>query len=62
MGSVLSAWPNSAKLTIMVAIVATLGHSLVKPSVYFRPIAQPTSLNPANAKNTQAIGGLLSMK
>src|SRR5262247_3633339 len=38
---VLSAAPNKPRLAIIAQIVATLGHSLEKPSVYLRPTAHP---------------------
>src|SRR3546814_1757052 len=40
-GIVRNAWVSSHRLTAAAAAVATLGHSRVKPSVYFRPIANP---------------------
>jgi hypothetical protein len=44
-------------LRTMPAIVRTLGHSRVKPRVYFKPIAQPASSNPAMMSSTQAMAG-----
>jgi hypothetical protein len=42
-------------LIITDTIVKTLGHNLVKPSEYLRPIAQATSNNPAIKSISQAI-------
>src|SRR5688572_22601794 len=39
----------------MADAVITDGHSRVKPSVYFRPIAQTTSSSPAMVSQTQAM-------
>ena len=36
--------------------VATLGHSRVKPWVYFRPTAHPISSNPATTRQVQGMG------
>jgi hypothetical protein len=37
---------------IMAGTVQTLGHSRVKPSVYFNPMAHPTSKNSGNNENS----------
>jgi len=49
------AMPSSAMLTAMAANVPTVGHSRVNPSVYFKPIAQPTSNKPATVRRIQFI-------
>jgi len=46
---------SSQKLAAIAMIVSTDGTSLEKPSVYFSPIAQPHSNNPAMTKYIQAI-------
>ena len=43
----------------MQATVSTDGTRRVKPSVYFRPTAQPTSVNPARNRMIQAMKSLL---
>ena len=43
-------------LIAMAVNVSTDGISRVNPSVYLRPIAQPTSINPAASNKNQAIG------
>jgi hypothetical protein len=45
--------PSSTTLATIAAPVPTDGHSRVKPSVYFRPMAQTTSSNPAINSNNQ---------
>ncbi len=59
-GSDLIAIPSKPRLIAIAATVPTVGHSRVKPSVYFRPIAQPTSNGPASTRRSQAIGTLAS--
>src|SRR5688572_30182729 len=46
---------RSHTLTTIATSVATVGHGRVKPSVYFNPIAQPTSNSPATITINQAI-------
>jgi hypothetical protein len=55
MGIDLMAVESSQKLIAIAAIVNREGQSLVKPSVYLSPIAQPHSNNPAIAKYTHAM-------
>src|SRR5690348_11644767 len=55
MGSVRTASPSSAMLATMAVTVATDAHSLVKPSVYFKPIAQATSSSPAASNISHAM-------
>ncbi len=43
-------------LIAMAVNVSTDGISRVNPSVYLRPIAQPTSINPAASNKNQAKG------
>ena len=50
-------WFEEFADTIMAAIVPTLGHSRVKPSVYLRPMAQATSNSPASRKIIHAMSG-----
>jgi hypothetical protein len=38
---------------IIAMIVQTVGHNRVKPSVYFSPMAQPTSNSPATVRMIQ---------
>src|SRR5690606_41780424 len=45
-------------LTTIATIVQMLGHRRVNPSVYFRPIAQPTSSKPAMNRMIQAMSEL----
>ncbi len=47
--------PSSTTLATIEVPVKTLGQRRVKPSVYFRPIAQPISSSPATASQIQAI-------
>src|SRR5690554_2388912 len=42
--------PSSTTLTTMETTVPMVGHKRVKPSVYFKPIAQPISNRPAISK------------
>jgi hypothetical protein len=42
-------------LAIIAPMVNTLGHVRVKPSVYLRPMAQPTSNSPATNNAIQAM-------
>src|SRR5690554_902714 len=42
--------PSSTTLTTMDTTVPMVGHKRVKPSVYFKPIAQPISNRPATSK------------
>lgn len=42
-------------LTSIAATVMTLGQKRVKPSAYFRPIAQTISHSPAMINNSQAM-------
>jgi hypothetical protein len=44
----------------MAASVPTLGQGRLKPSVYFRPIAQATSNNPATSNAIQTMPFLLA--
>ncbi|GAA2600654.1 hypothetical protein GCM10010424_58900 [Streptomyces lienomycini] len=57
MGSVRAAYDSSTMLATIPAPVNTLGHSRVKPSVYFIPIDQPTSSRPATNNRTHAMTG-----
>ena len=50
MGIVFSDSDRNTKLTAMQATVAIEGPSREKPCVYFNPIAQPISSNPAMTK------------
>src|SRR5215472_10418178 len=43
-------WTNKQDIATM---VQTVGHNLVKPSAYFKPIAQPTSNSPATIRIIQ---------
>src|SRR3989339_1903962 len=52
--------PSSPRLTTMAATVPTVGQSRVKPSVYLRPIAQPTSNRPASTRMIQDMAGLVT--
>jgi hypothetical protein len=52
---VLSATANNHTLRAMDAAVQRLGQSLVNPSVYFKPVAQPISKRPATTRYTHAI-------
>src|SRR5262245_5074361 len=52
---VFSATPSSARLATMQATVQRLGQRRVNPSVYLRPIAQPTSSRPATRSRIQSI-------
>ncbi len=54
-GMVFIAIESNHRLTPMEIAVKMLGTSLLKPSVYFRPIAQPISNNPAIPRYTHAI-------
>lgn len=54
-GSVRSAPDRHQKLPPIAATVHTLGHSRVNPSVYFKPIAQPTSNSPAIKSKVHAM-------
>jgi hypothetical protein len=42
-------------LAIIATIVPTVGHSRVKPALYFSPIAQPISNNPATISRTHGM-------
>src|SRR3954468_7847638 len=46
--------PSRTMLTTMLATVTTEGPSRVKPSLYLRPRAQPTSNKPATTRTNQA--------
>ncbi len=46
-GSDFMAIPSNQRLMIIDKRVPTVGQNRVKPAVYFNPIAQPTSKNPA---------------
>src|SRR5690606_12820283 len=50
-----SAFARRNTLTAIEAAVQTLGQSRVKPSVYFRPTAQPISKRPAITRYVHAI-------
>src|SRR5690606_10870647 len=52
------AQPSISTLTTIAPTVPTEGHRRVKPSVYFRPMAQPTSKKPATTSTSHAISGL----
>src|SRR5689334_8463160 len=52
------AMPSSPTLRIMASTVHTEGQGRVNPSVYLRPIAQPTSNNPATTRMSHAMGVL----
>jgi hypothetical protein len=54
-GKVRNARPSNPMLTTIAATVQTVGQNRVNPSVYFRPIAQPTSNRPAITKTDQVI-------
>src|SRR5262245_19841880 len=47
--------PSSQRLMSIDSAVQRLGHSRVKPAVYFSPMAQPTSNSPATTRTTQDI-------
>src|SRR6185369_1303827 len=47
--------PSSQRLMIMASAVHTVGHNREKPSVYFKPMAHPTSNNPAAQRTTHAM-------
>src|SRR5262245_32968344 len=49
------AMPRSHRLISIERAVQSVGHHRVKPSVYFRPMAQPTSNSPATTSMTHAI-------
>ena len=49
------AMPRSQRLTSIARMVQRLGHKRVKPSVYFSPMAQPTSKSPARTSMIQSI-------
>ena len=48
MGKVFSACASNMKLNAIQMTVATVGHRRVKPWVYFKPIAHPTSREPCH--------------
>src|SRR4051812_14767100 len=50
-----NAMASSQTLATIVARTATVGKGRVKPSVYFRPTAQPTSHSPATKRIAHAI-------
>jgi hypothetical protein len=54
-GSDFIATPSNPRLMTIAATVPTVGHSFVKPSVYFSPMAQPISNNPARTRTTHGI-------
>src|SRR3546814_453421 len=54
-GSDFIAMPSRPRLMIIASTVPTVGHNLVKPSVYFSPIAQPISNSPASTRINQFI-------
>ena len=54
-GSVFSACASKTKLNAMQVTVATVGHRRVKPCVYFKPIAHPTSKSPATINVSHAM-------
>ena len=54
-GSDFIAMPSSHKLIIIARIVHNVGHSFVKPSVYFKPIAHAVSNSPAKTRISQFI-------
>ena len=56
------AMPRSTTLPTIAPNVRTLGHSLVKPSVYLSPMAQPTSSKPAASNRTHATAALLKTR
>src|SRR5690349_18502194 len=53
--------PSRPRLTIIEATVPTVGQSLVKPSVYLSPIAQPISNRPASTSTSQDMAFLLAV-
>src|SRR6476469_7876823 len=59
MGRVFTARPSSATLPSMLRPVRSVGSGRVKPAVYFRPMAQPTSSRPATTRMIHAIEHLL---
>src|SRR3546814_426953 len=54
-GSDFIAMPSRPRLMTIASTVPTVGHNLVKPSVYFSPIAQPISNSPASTRINQFI-------
>ena len=55
MGSVFAANPRSAMLIMMASSVRMEANGRVNPSAYLRPIAQPTTNNPAIASKPSQI-------
>src|SRR5579885_2492299 len=61
MGSCRATTPKSPMLMIMATTVRAVGTGLVKPSVYFRPMAQATSKSPATTSNIHASEELIAI-
>jgi hypothetical protein len=58
-GNDFRAMPSNHTLSSIADAVIRVGHSRVKPSVYFKPIAQTTSNSPAVTRITQLISDTL---